>query len=80
LNAAGAARKQSCADFLFEVAYLAAEGRLCGMEDLMSRDTQAAGIGNRHKITNMAKLHGYASQVYPLSLQSISPDCQFSLS
>ena len=57
-DAAHAARHQRDADLIFEVAHLAAERRLRGMQPLLGRDRQASLFGDRDEIAKMPELHG----------------------
>ena len=56
-DAAHAARHQSHADLLFEVAHLTAERRLRGVQPLLGRDRQAPLVGDGDKIAKMPELH-----------------------
>jgi hypothetical protein len=56
-NAAGATRQELRADFVFEIADLAAERRLSRVQPAFGRDGEAALLCNRHEIPKMPQLH-----------------------
>src|SRR6202049_4698471 len=58
LDAAHAAADQLDADLIFEIADLAAEGRLRGVQPRLGCERQAALLGNLDKIAKVPKLHG----------------------
>jgi hypothetical protein len=46
------------ADLAFEIAYLAAEGRLGGVKSLFGGERQASRLGNRDEIAKVTEFHG----------------------
>src|SRR5882757_9554413 len=57
-DAAHAAAHQLDPNLVFEIADLAAEGRLRRMQPFLSRERQAALLSDRDEITKMSQLHG----------------------
>jgi hypothetical protein len=53
-----AAAHQLNANLVFEIADLAAEGRLRRVRPFLSRERQAALLGDRDEITKMSQFHG----------------------
>jgi len=64
-DAVHAAAHQLDANLIFEIADLAAEGRLRRVQPFLSRDRQAAFLGDRYEIAKVPKLHSapHISQV-----------------
>ena len=56
-DTARAAPEQLCADFLFEVAHLPAEGGLRGVQPPFGGKLQAAFLGDGNEVTKMPQLH-----------------------
>ena len=56
-DAAGATRQELRADFVLQIADLAAERRLRRVQPAFGRDGEAALLGHRHEIPKMAQLH-----------------------
>src|SRR6202023_4122346 len=57
-DAAHAAAHQLDANLIFEIADLAAEGRLRRVQPFLSRERQAALLGDRDEIAKVPYLHG----------------------
>src|ERR1700726_2479403 len=57
-DAVHAAAHQPDANLVFEIADLAAEGRLRRVQPFLRRERQAALLGNRDEIAKVPKLHG----------------------
>ena len=53
-----AAIQELNADLVFEIADLAAEGRLGCVKSLFGGERQASRLGNRDEIAKVAKFHG----------------------
>jgi len=63
-NTTGAALKQLGADFLLDIAYLAAERWLRGVQPPLGGELEAAFFSDSHEVTKVPQLHRrpYASQ------------------
>ena len=56
-DAARAAGQQLRADFMFEIANVPAERRLCGVQPLLGGKRQAADVRHGDEVTEMPQLH-----------------------